>query len=89
MLLGCLLAIPLAAEPAREQPVGLVLTASGAKVLRANTETPLAARIGDILFAGDALRTDASPASFLFCPAKSSGEPSAPNAEVIFRKSPG
>ena len=83
MFLGCLFAIPLAAEPGREQPVGLVLSTAGAKVLRSNTETPLAARVGDILFAGDALRTDASPASFLFCPAKSS-ESLTPNAEVIF-----
>ena len=60
------------AEPAREEPVGLVLLAGNAKVLRANTETPLAARTGDILFAGDALRSDTSTASFLYCPTKTS-----------------
>ena len=81
--LACLYCLPLGAEPAKEQPVGLVLSAAGAKLLRANTETPLAARIGDILFVGDSLRTETSPASFLFCPAKSS-ESLAPNAEVIF-----
>ncbi len=39
-------------------------------MLRADTETPLAARPGDLLFSGDGLRTEASPASFLFCPDK-------------------
>ena len=45
---------------------------AGGKVLRANTETPLAARAGDILFSGDALRAIGAPASFLYCPGKSS-----------------
>src|ERR1700761_7509384 len=54
-----------------EEPVGLVLSATGSKLLRADTETPLAARPGDLLFAGDGLRTETGPASFLFCPAKS------------------
>src|ERR1039458_10289622 len=54
----------------KEEPVGLVLTATGSKLLRADTETPLAARPGDLLFAGDGLKTESSPASFLFCPAK-------------------
>src|SRR5580693_4161013 len=54
----------------KETAVGLVLTGSGGKVLRADTETPLAAKPGDLLFVGDGLRTEASPASFLFCPAK-------------------
>src|SRR5579863_5751965 len=54
----------------KEEPVGLVLNAAGSKLLRADTETPLAARAGDLLFAGDGLRTDTGPASFLFCPAK-------------------
>src|ERR1700736_3253340 len=54
----------------KEEPVGLVLSATGSKVLRADTETPLAARPGDLLFAGDGLRTETGPASFLFCPGK-------------------
>src|ERR1700733_15017387 len=53
-----------------EQPVGLVLSATGSKLLRADTETPLDARPGDLLFAGDGLKTEAGPASFLFCPGK-------------------
>ncbi len=55
----------------KEEPVGLVLSAAGSKLLRADTETPLAARPGDLLFSGDSLRTDTGPASFLFCPGKS------------------
>ncbi len=55
----------------KEEPVGLVLSATGSKLLRADTETPLAARPGDLLFSGDGLRTESGPASFLFCPAKS------------------
>src|SRR5579883_2406935 len=54
----------------REEPVGLILNAAGSKLLRAETETPLAARSGDLLFAGDGLRTETGAASFLFCPAK-------------------
>ena len=55
----------------KEEPVGLILSATGSKLLRADTETPLAARPGDLLFTGDGLRTETGPASFLFCPAKS------------------
>src|SRR5271156_936442 len=54
----------------KEVAVGLVLSGAGGKVLRADTETPLAAKPGDLLFSGDGLRTESSPASFLFCPTK-------------------
>jgi tetratricopeptide (TPR) repeat protein len=54
----------------KEEPVGLVLSATGAKLLRADTETPLAARPGDLLFPGDGLKTENGPAAFLFCPGK-------------------
>jgi tetratricopeptide (TPR) repeat protein len=54
----------------KEEPVGLVLSAAGSKLLRADTETALAARAGDLLFAGDGLKTETGAASFLFCPAK-------------------
>ena len=46
----------------KEEPVGLVLSAAGSKLLRADTETPLGARAGDLLFAGDGLRTETSAA---------------------------
>src|SRR6266851_4320959 len=55
----------------KEEAVGVVFSAGGSKLLRAGTETPLAAREGDLLFTGDGLKTAAAPASFLFCPAKS------------------
>jgi tetratricopeptide (TPR) repeat protein len=54
----------------KESPVGLVLSAAGSKLLRADTLTPLAALPGDLLFAGDGLRTETDSASFLFCPSK-------------------
>ena len=65
-------ALALHAADTKEEPVGLILSAPGGKVLRTNTETPLAARAGDILFSGDALRAIGSPANFLYCPAKAS-----------------
>ncbi|HEY2016445.1 MAG TPA: caspase family protein, partial [Bryobacteraceae bacterium] len=71
-----------AAETAKEEPVGLILSAGAGKVLRANTETPLAARSGDILFSGDDLRSADTPASFLYCPAKNSQSLN-PGGEVL------
>ncbi len=71
----------LCAEQPKEEPVGLVLNPGGGKVLRANTETPLAAKSGDILFSGDVLRSGAAPASFLYCPSKTS-QTLDPNGEV-------
>src|SRR5580698_7020473 len=65
-----IVAAGLFAADQKETAVGLVLTGAGGKVLRADTETPLAAKPGDLLFVGDGLRTETSPASFLFCPAK-------------------
>jgi tetratricopeptide (TPR) repeat protein len=64
-----LLSVPSLADN-KDEPVGLVLSAPGSKLLRADTETPLDARAGDLLFPGDGIRTANGPASFLFCPAK-------------------
>src|SRR5258706_8824224 len=61
-----------AQPPKKEEPVGLVLLPGSAKLTRAGVETPLAAKPGDILFSGDAMKTEAAPASFLYCPSKSS-----------------
>jgi tetratricopeptide (TPR) repeat protein len=72
----------LSAAETREEPVGLILSAADGKVLRANTETPLAARAGDILFSGDSLRAVGSPANFLYCPGKSS-QTLDPGGEVL------
>ncbi|HEY1756515.1 MAG TPA: tetratricopeptide repeat protein [Bryobacteraceae bacterium] len=68
-------------QPAKELPVGLVLSPNGSKLLRADTETALAARSGDLLFVGDGLRTDAGAATFLFCPSKAI-ETLGPSGEV-------
>ena len=65
-----LLLVPVLFAETKEEPVGLVLTGTGSQLLRADTETPLAARPGDLLFAGDGIKTAAGPASFLFCPGK-------------------
>jgi tetratricopeptide (TPR) repeat protein len=62
--------VPILFADTKEEPVGLVLSATGSKLLRADTETPLAARPGDLLFSGDGLKTEGGPASFLFCPGK-------------------
>ena len=56
---------------------------AAAKLIRAGVETPLAAKPGDILFAGDAMKTEAAPASFLYCPTKSS-QALAPGGDVLF-----
>ena len=66
----------------KEEPVGLVLSATGSKLLRADTETPLTARPGDLLFTGDGLRTETGPASFLFCPGEG------PRHAAAIRRSP-
>src|SRR5271168_4448174 len=68
---AALFAVCAFAAEQKEAAVGLVLNGAGGKVLRADTETPLAARPGDLLFSGDGLRTETGSASFLFCPAKS------------------
>ena len=72
LLVAGLAVVALQAAAPREEPVGLVLGAGGGKVLRASTETALAVRAGDILFAGDSLQAGATPTSFLFCPTKTS-----------------
>ncbi len=72
LVLAGLMAVTALAADMKEEPVGLILAAPGGKVLRANTETPLAARSGDILFSGDSLRAVGAPANFLYCPGKSS-----------------
>ncbi|MEO7649621.1 MAG: caspase family protein, partial [Bryobacteraceae bacterium] len=60
------------AQPKKEEPVGLIMSAAGAKLLRSGTETALAARAGDILFTGDVLKSESAAARFAYCPSKSS-----------------
>ncbi len=83
MVIGLLAAPMIFAADAKEEPVGLVMSPGGAKLLRANTETPLDARSGDLLFTGDGLRTEAGPASFLYCPEKSL-QTLGPSGEIHF-----
>src|ERR1700722_20694155 len=64
-------------------PVGMLLAAGDAKVLRANTETPLDAKPTDLLFTGDAIRTGAAPATFLFCSGKTT-QTLGPSGEARF-----
>jgi tetratricopeptide (TPR) repeat protein len=73
----------LSAQPKKEEPVGLVLNPGGAKLLRAGVETPLGAKAGDVLFSGDAMKTESAPASFLYCPSKTS-QALAPSGDVLF-----
>ena len=74
------------AQPKKEEPVGLVLSPGGAKLLRAGVETPLNAKAGDILFAGDGMKTETAPASFLYCPSKTS-QSLAPAGDLLFAAS--
>src|SRR6476620_6271480 len=67
------LSVPfVAAAQELEQPVGLVTGSKGAKLRRLNTELPLTAKAGDIMFPGDAVVADGGTATFLFCPEKTS-----------------
>src|SRR5260370_15726133 len=83
LTIAALLLSGLAWADQKEEAVGVVFSAGGSKLLRAGTETPLAAREGDLLFTGDGLKTGAAPASFLFCPAKALDTLS-PSGEVRF-----
>jgi tetratricopeptide (TPR) repeat protein len=58
------------AAETKEEPLGMILSAPGAKLLRAGAETPLDASAGDLLFLGDGIRTGSGSASFLHCPSK-------------------
>ena len=71
-LLGLCSTIPLVCQPAPEEAVGLVLSSQSAKLLRADTLVPFAAKTGDILFQGDSLMAGGGSVSFLYCPEKSS-----------------
>src|SRR5579863_4651526 len=73
----------LAQPPKKEEPVGLVLLPGGAKLLRAGVETPLAAKAGDVLFSGDAMKTEAAASTFLYCPAKAS-QSLTPSSDILF-----
>src|SRR5437016_296018 len=54
------------------QPVGVVLKSGGAALLRGDSKAEMQAKPGDLLFAGDRLRTRDMAASFIYCPDKQS-----------------
>lgn len=57
---------------ARHEPVGLVTDTEGGKLLRTGDNGPLAALVGDLIFAGDKLvAAGGATITFLYCPAKS------------------
>src|ERR1700719_3211922 len=71
LLLACagLCVLSLGADD-KEQPLGQVRDEGGSKLRRAGMATPLAARNGDFLYAGDRIVTAGSPATFIFCPSQ-------------------
>ncbi len=79
-------AAPVRAAGAKEEPVGLVLAAGSAKVVRAGDETALAARVGDVLFSGDELRAESTAATFVFCPGKTSQTLDAGSSAILEAK---
>lgn len=81
-LAGVLAFAATAATALKEDPVGLILLPGAGKLVRANTQTAIAAKAGDVLFSGDVLRSETAPASFLYCPAKTSTT-IAPSSEVL------
>ena len=68
---------------APETPVGILLSASDAKVVRANSTSPVDAKPSDLLFSGDSIRTGSAPVSYLFCAGKSR-QTLAPKGEALF-----
>jgi hypothetical protein len=66
-----------------ETPVGILLSAGDAKIVRANSASPVDAKASDLLFSGDSIRTGSAPASYLFCAGKSR-QTLAPKAEALF-----
>ena len=84
-VVGVLLAysLALAAQGPAETPLALILAGNGARILRAGSELPLTAKPGDILFAGDALRSDGGSVTFLTC-AGSTEQGLSPDGDVLF-----
>jgi len=75
--------VPGTAQESNEAPLALVLAASGAHTLRAGSDLPLSAKPGDILFLGDALRSDGGTVTFLSC-AGNTQQTLSPDGDVLF-----
>lgn len=67
-LVGFFVAMIAAGEVGRQIPVALILKPAGALLIRAGSQATSTAKPGDLLFAGDAIRTASEQVSFLFCP---------------------
>ena len=80
LLVSC---VALAAQEAAEAPLALILTGGGAKILRSGSELPLTAKPGDILFSGDALRSEGGSVIFLACTG-STEQALSPDGDVLF-----
>ncbi len=51
-----------------DRPVGLITNVESAELIRKDTSLPLTARVGDLLFEGDALHALRGSVRFLYCP---------------------
>jgi tetratricopeptide (TPR) repeat protein len=84
LLLACVSAVFLCAQEAPEAPLGLILSAKGVGLHRADSETALNAKPGDVLFAGDSLRSESGEATFVYCSDQTS-QKLAGTGEVVFQ----
>ena len=85
-LLVLLAGLTTVVERARaEEPLGLLLAASGATIVRPGIQTPLSAKTGELIFAGDSVRAETGSVSFLYCPGRVSHTLNAPG-ELVFER---
>ena len=71
--------LPALAQDRADRPLGLILSSQGGRIIPLGDSSSRAAEPGDLLFAGDFLRSASGTVSFLFCPAQARME-LAPNA---------
>ena len=81
---SCVQVALFAAAP--ETPVGILLSARDAKIVRANSASPVDAKPSDLVFSGDSIRAGSAPVSYLFCAGKSR-QTLAPKGEALFEAS--
>jgi hypothetical protein len=86
VFLVCLFAIQGIASVHTAEPVGLMLTPAEAVLVRDGSSSPVKARAGDLLYAGDVIRSAGFAATFLYCPGKSTLT-LAPSTEVLLDSS--
>ena len=74
---------PQSNKDAKEPPLALILSATGAQIQRADCELPLAAKPGEALFAGDSLYAAGGTAVYVSCTANTQ-QGLSPDGEVLF-----